>query len=99
MLLYAGVVGPANNPLYLASLAPTLPGVAAPGSAGAGGAGLTSGGLLEDATLRYHAVLHCALDVVDERLAAPRCVGGREAGGPLSSAGNLEGRGGGLAPP
>eukprot|EP00850_Spirogloea_muscicola_P002420 SM000009S23549 [mRNA] locus=s9:631103:632355:- [translate_table: standard] len=72
MILCAAVVGQANNPLYLESFVG--------GGVGGGGGGGGGGG---DA-LKFHHAVHCALDVIEERvLAAKRsgANGGAAAGG------------------
>jgi hypothetical protein len=59
MIVCAAVVGPANNPLFLASnLRETQ----------AGGGGGAYHGAPEEDPVRFHYIVHCALDVVDERL-------------------------------
>jgi hypothetical protein len=56
MIVCAAVVGPANNPLFLAS---NLRGAQA--AAGYHDAP-------DEDPIRFHYIVHCALDVVDERL-------------------------------
>mmetsp|Transcript_19973 Transcript_19973/g.32383 ORF Transcript_19973/g.32383 Transcript_19973/m.32383 type:complete len:188 (+) Transcript_19973:78-641(+) len=96
-LLCAGVISPANNPVYVHAFAP--PGVAtAPGFSAAtrGGDGKDGGG--SELSLHHpppgdpHAflhILHCSLDAVEERLRATTiktAAGGNE-GGAVAGAG------------
>jgi trafficking protein particle complex subunit 2 len=57
MIVCAAVVGPANNPLFLAS------NLREPQAGGA-----AYHGAPEEDPIRFHYIVHCALDVVDERL-------------------------------
>ena len=78
-LLCAGVISPSNAPLHVQVFAP--PG----GAAGAGGGGESSD---DDGNLNtYLHVLHCSLDVVEERLRATtiKTASGGNAGGAVTA--------------
>ncbi|GJP54170.1 hypothetical protein CLOM_g13270 [Closterium sp. NIES-68] len=54
MIVCVGIVGQANNPLYLQSF------------------------LEADDPLKFHFIVHCSLDVIDERVSTPRRGGANE---------------------